>query len=157
MRRIAMACVLAALGAGFVSSAAAADEARAADRAAIEDLMWRYVRALDSFDADAYAAAFTEDGRFGQTQGRDALKQMVQNLAQNRNEDSPPMYHMIVNSHIEFIDESHARFHSYWLTVFGAAGQGGAPRVAAAGRGVDELVRVNGEWLIQSRNVAPQD
>ena len=157
MSRIAIACVLAALGAGFVSAAAVADDARAADRAAIQDLMWRYVRALDSFDADAYAAAFTEDGRFGQTQGRDALKQMVQNLAQNRNEDSPPMYHMIVNSHIEFIDESHARFHSYWLTVFGAAGQGGAPRVAAAGRGVDELVRVNGEWLIQSRNVAPQD
>jgi hypothetical protein len=43
------------------------------------------------------------------------------------------------------------------MTVFGAAGQETPPRVAAAGRGIDELVRVNGEWLIESRNVAPQD
>ena len=27
--------------------------------------MWRYVRALDSMDADGYAAVFTEDGTFG--------------------------------------------------------------------------------------------
>lgn len=157
MRRIAIACVLTLLGAGFVSGAALADDARAADRAAIQELMWRYVRALDTFDAEAYAAVFTEDGSFGQTKGREALKQMIRNLAQNRTADSPPMYHVIANSHIEFIDENTARFHSYWMTVFGAAGEGGAPRVAAAGRGVDELVRVNGQWLIRSRNVAPQD
>jgi hypothetical protein len=41
--------------------------------------------------------------------------------------------------------------------VFGAAGEDTPLRVAAAGRGVDELVRVDGEWLIESRNVAPQD
>jgi len=29
-------------------------------------------------------------------------------------------------------------------------------RVAAAGRGVDQLVRVNGQWLIKARDVAPQ-
>lgn len=152
-----MTCVLAVLATGLTLETAAADEARAEDRAAIEALMWRYVRALDSFDADAYAAVFTEDGQFGQTKGRDALKEMVRNFAQNRTEDSPPMYHMIANSHIEFVDENSARFHSYWLTVFGPEEQGAAPRVAAAGRGVDELVRVNGEWLIRSRNVAPQD
>ncbi len=157
MSRIAIACVLAAVGAGFLSASAAADDARAADRAAIQELMWRYVRALDSFDADAYAAVFTEDGSFGQTQGRDALRQMIRNLAQNRTAESPPMYHMITNTHLEFIDENNARLHSYWLTVFGAAGQGSAPRVAAAGRGVDELVRVDGEWLIRSRDVAPED
>ena len=32
------------------------------DRAEIEDLMWRYTRALDTTDADAYAAAYTADG-----------------------------------------------------------------------------------------------
>jgi hypothetical protein len=30
-------------------------------------------------------------------------------------------------------------------------------RVAAAGREVDEIVRVNGHWLIESRDVAPPD
>jgi hypothetical protein len=70
---------------------------------------------------------------------------------------SAPMYHVIANSHLEFLDQDRARFHSYWMTVFGAAGQGTTPRVAAAGRGVDELRRVDGRWLIASRNVAPQD
>src|SRR5690606_13867362 len=112
-------------------------------------------------DPDAYAAVYTEDGEVKAggtaTKGRDALRQMNANLKQNGNESSPPMYHMTTDSYIEFIDENTARHHSYWLTVFGAAGQGQAPRVAAAGRGVDELVRVNGQWLIKSRNVAPQD
>ena len=162
MKKIAVSCVLVAFAAGFAGTAAAADEAaRAQDRAQIEALMWRYVRALDSFDADAYAAAFTEEGQFGvganATKGRGALKEMVAGLARNRTDESPPMYHVIANSHIEFVDEDNALFHSYWMTVFGAAGQGSAPRVAAAGRGVDELVRVDGEWLIKSRNVAPQD
>ncbi len=28
------------------------------------------------------------------------------------------MHHVITNAHIEFIDKDHARFHSYWMTVF---------------------------------------
>jgi hypothetical protein len=35
------------------------------DRAQIEKLMWQYVRALDTENVDAYAAAFTPDGQFG--------------------------------------------------------------------------------------------
>jgi hypothetical protein len=98
--------------------------------------MWRYVRALDSFDAEP---------------------------------KSPPMHHIITNSYIEFVDKDHARYYAYWLTVFGqggrqtsgqgssTSGQEGAPRIAAAGRSVDEVVRLNGQWLIKSRDVAPQD
>jgi hypothetical protein len=48
-----------------------------------------------------------------------------------------------------------ARYDSYWMTVFAAVGDTPV-RVAAAGRGVDQLVRVNGHWLIKNRNVAPQ-
>jgi uncharacterized protein (TIGR02246 family) len=143
---------------------AAADDAdvlrQAEDRAAIEHLLWRYVRALDSMDAEAYAAVFTEDGQFGTgdtaTRGRAALQAMVEGLRQGRNESSPPMYHVIANSYLEFIDEDHARFHSYWMTVFGAAGEA-QTRVAAAGRGIDELVRTDAGWLIQSRNVQATD
>jgi len=45
----------------------------------------------------------------------------------------------------------------YWLTVFGQQGPNVPVRVAAAGREVDEIVRVNGQWLIKSRDVAPKD
>jgi hypothetical protein len=43
------------------------------------------------------------------------------------------------------------------MTVFAPAAQGETPRVAAVGRGIDELVKTDGQWLIRSRNVAPTD
>lgn len=139
-----------------------------ADREEIEELLWRYARALDTLDADAYLAVYTEDGRFvsGSTaaEGHAALRAMIDGVrksqtdrAASTGQPAPSMYHMTTDSFIEFIDEDHARHHSYWLTVFGAAGPGANPNVAAAGRGVDEVVRVNGKWLIKSRDVAPQD
>ena len=137
----------------------------ARDRAEIEALMWKYVRALDSNDADGYAAVYTEDGQFGAganaTKGRAALHKMVADMRAGREaaaakgERRPPMYHVITNSHIEFLDKDRVRYQAYWMTVFGANGQDTPPRVAAAGRELDELVRVSGKWLIKNRNVAP--
>jgi SnoaL-like domain len=37
----------------------------AQDRAQIQKLMWQYVRALDTENADEYAAVYTPDGQFG--------------------------------------------------------------------------------------------
>jgi hypothetical protein len=144
----------------------AAREAR--DRAEIEALMWRYTRALDSYNPDAYAGAYTPDGQFqaggpNATKGREALHKMVADLKERRaqaiakGETPAPMYHMTMNSKLTFVDKDHARIEAYWQTVFGAVGQQVPVRVAAAGRSIDELVRVNGQWLIQSRNVAPRD
>jgi 3-phenylpropionate/cinnamic acid dioxygenase small subunit len=141
---------------------------QASDREDIEALLWRYARALDTLDADAYVAVYTEDGEFASgsnsSKGHAALRAMIDGVKKSQTEraassgqPSPPMFHMTTDSWIEFIDADHARHHSYWLTVFGASGPGTVPNFAAAGRGVDELVRVNGKWLIQSRNVAPQD
>ncbi len=142
--------------------AADADVLREArDRAQIAELMWNYVRAIDTLDEDAYVEVFTADGAFGRTRGREALRKMVMDLEKNqadrraKGESVPAMHHVMSNEHIEFIGPDHARIHYYWLTVFAGAPNTQPPRVAAAGRGVDELVRVNGRWLIKSRNVAP--
>src|SRR4051812_35315947 len=43
-------------------SAADADHAR--DRDEIEALMWKYARALDTLNADAYVSCYTPDGEF---------------------------------------------------------------------------------------------
>ena len=67
------------------------------------------------------------------------------------------MYHMEANSWIEFVDNDHARHHAYYLTAFGAAGENVPPRVAAVGRSINHLERVNGRWLIKGRDVAPRD
>ena len=138
------------------------------DRAQIEKLMWQYVRALDTENADAYAAVYTPDGQFGSgakaVKGREALKKMINDLRQRAAENQtktgekrPAMYHVIANSYLDFLDKDHARLEAYWMTVFAAGGPNVPSRVAAAGREVDELVRLNGQWLIKTRDVAPTD
>jgi len=169
-RNVARSCLFVAAAAACAGHALAADAdfaREAKDRAEIEALMWRDVRALDTLDADAYASVFTEDGQFGAgtnaTVGRAALKKMIMDLKAGREQraaagqPSAPMYHVVTNPYLEFLGENEARLQGYWMTVFGAQGEGGQPRVAAAGREIDELVRVDGHWLIKTRNVAPQD
>jgi secreted PhoX family phosphatase len=160
---VAGALIVVAAAMSFTTSAASDAEQQMADRAEIDALMWRYVRSLDGYDPDGYAAVYTPDGQFGATKGHDALKKMVADLKQRRAENEakgqkqPAMYHMSMNEHLEFLDRDHARLNAYWLTVFGSAGENVPVRVAAAGRSVDELVRSNGKWLIKTRNVAPQN
>jgi uncharacterized protein (TIGR02246 family) len=153
------------------SPAVAADneaERESHDRAQIEKLMWEYVRALDTENAEAYAAAFTPDGQFGSgasaVRGREALKKMIDDLRQRAAENEaksgekrPAMYHVIANSHLEFLDKDHARLEAYWMTVFADGGPKTPARVAAAGREVDQLERLNGQWLIKARDVAPKE
>lgn len=153
---------------GYRASAGGSDTQREAqDRAQIERLMWQYVRALDTENADAYAATYTPDGQFGSganaVKGQDALKKMISDLKQRsadaeaKGQKRPPMYHVLANSYLEFPDKDHAHMEAYWMTVFAQQGPNTPVRVAAAGREVDELVRMNGQWLIKLRDVAPKD
>jgi uncharacterized protein (TIGR02246 family) len=143
------------------SLAAEKDLVRAQDRVAIEQLMWNYIHALDSGNAEAYAALFAQDGQFGRgaaaVKGREALKKMVSDARQKMDADNksgkktPRMYHVVTNPHIEFIDKDHARYHAYWMGALAAGG------TTSAGREVNDLVRINGQWLISVRDVDPQD
>jgi 3-phenylpropionate/cinnamic acid dioxygenase small subunit len=134
------------------------------DRAQIEDLMWRYTRALDTGDGAAYAATYTADGQFGTganaTKGREALQKLAGGqpaTPQANAAPRPPMYHMTANERITFSDKDHARVEAYYITARAAAGQNQPLSVLAVGRSIDDVVRVNGEWLIKSRNVSPTD
>jgi hypothetical protein len=139
---------------GFASVAAAQD--RTADHEAITELMWHYARALDTFNPDAYVSRFTEDGEFvsgaSSTKGREALWDMIEGLRVSRAEQAeagnPPalMYHMNTDVWVEFVDDTHARHHTYWITLSGA-------NLIAAGVGVDHLVKIDGEWLIEKRDI----
>jgi uncharacterized protein (TIGR02246 family) len=168
MRILAVAAIVGTIGFASTQLGAQDNAAREArDRNEIEALMWRYTRALDTANAEAYAAAYTPDGQFSAgtntTKGRAALTKMVadikerQTAAAAKGQPSAPMYHMTMNHQLTFVDKDHARIEAYWQTVFGAQGQNTPVRVAAAGRSIDQLVRVNGQWLIQSRDVAPRD
>jgi uncharacterized protein (TIGR02246 family) len=130
------------------------------DRAEIEKLMWDYARALDTRNPDAYVATFTPDGQFGRganaTKGHDALYKMVSDLRKRAEENpGPAMYHTSMNEHIEFTDKDHATVYAYWTTTFAGAKQGEPARIAAVGWEKNDLVRLNGKWLIQVRDTAP--
>ena len=158
---MAIACVMAFT---FASTTVVAQDnsAREKDRAEIEELMWRYTRALDTGDGATYAATYTVDGQFGAganaTKGTEALKKMVDALKPQPGAAArAPLYHMETNTWIEFVDQDHARHHAYYITVSGAGPDNAQPRIVAAGRSVDHLDRVKGKWLIKLRDVAPKD
>jgi uncharacterized protein (TIGR02246 family) len=167
MKMMVMITVVCAIGWASTQVGAQDNAARETrDRAEIEALMWSYTRALDTLNPEAYAAAYTPDGQFvaGQnaTKGHAALKKMIvdtneRQSANAKGEARPGMYHMTLNPKLTFVDKDHARIDAYYLTVFGATGPTAPVRVAAAGRSVDQLVRINGKWLIQNRDVAPRD
>src|SRR5881394_452431 len=114
-----------------------------------------------------HAATFTADGTF--TSGQNAergtaeLKKMINDFKARRAEQqakaaapTPALYHVVANHTITFVDRDHARYDAYWMTMAAGAGPETPARVAGVGRSVDMLVRQNGQWLIQSRDVAPK-
>ena len=133
----------------------------ARDRAEIEALMWKYTRALDSGDGATYASTYTADGQFGAggnpTKGRDALSKLVVQRPAAGAPARPPLYHMELYHWIEFADKDHVRYHAYYLTVSGALGQETPARIVAAGQSLDTMERVNGKWLIKTRDVAAKE
>ena len=96
--RIAVLIVVAILFAGMVVipnvvqlTAANDDIAQdAQNRREIEALMWKYARALDTYNPEAYASCYTPDGQFGAgenaTKGAAALTKMVEGLKKTHDE-----------------------------------------------------------------------
>lgn len=137
-------------------------EARARDRAAIENLIVSYAHVYDALDADGYAAIFAEDADFtfgGNTlHGRAAIRGVITGALERRakapaNEPAVETYHIISNTRIDFVSDTEARHRSYWQVV--SRTKGSAPVVANVGYYDDVVVKRNGEWLIQKR-VIPQ-
>ena len=131
------------------------------DRIAVEDVMARYVWAVDSLDADGYVAVFTEDavidsnGSF--SRGHAEIRKVVTGMIQ-RKEDAKAkglptanLYHVISNVRITFPKPGEALHQSYWQTVRRDAD--GKMTAAAMGRSEDHLVKRNGKWLIQFRKL----
>src|SRR5690606_15552829 len=139
----------------------------ASDRAAIQNLMWRYVRALDTMDIETYLSLFTEDGRLVSGDnaiiGREAIGRLMQIIADGNaereaaGEPLPTTYHLTSNVMIEFSGADQARFYAYWTAVNAATEPGGQASIDSVGWERNDLVRVDGEWLIKVRNTAPND
>ena len=131
------------------------------DRAEIEELVARYVTALDTRDADAYASVFTEDAVYEVTgtvyRGRAEIRGIVEDLiaGRERNEaagtPSVSLYHVMSNTSIEIVDDDEARHTSYAQTVRQA--ENGQFVIGFMGRYEDVIVKRDGRWQILSRKL----
>ncbi|HVY64645.1 MAG TPA: nuclear transport factor 2 family protein [Gammaproteobacteria bacterium] len=152
---------VAALAAVAATPVAARDKDRwareANDRAEIQALMWRYERALDTLDVDAYVAVFTEDATFGKAKGREGIRALIAGIKAAREKNTEPgkpvtpTYQSITNMNIEFVSETRAVINGYYMALLGTQ----PPRVATVGLERDEVVKVDGHWLIAVRTVSP--
>ena len=131
------------------------------DRIAVEDVMARYVWAVDSLDPDGYVAVFSEDAIIDSngsvSKGHGEIRKIVTGLMQRRDErranalPTSNLYHVISNVRISFPKPGEALHQSYWQTV--RRDKAGTMMAAAMGRSEDRLIKRNGEWLIQSRTL----
>src|ERR1044072_744258 len=135
------------------------------DRIAVEEVMARYVWAVDSLDADGYVAVFTEDAVIDSngsiSKGHQEIRKIVTSLVQRRDDNKakglPPanLYHVISSPRITFPKPGEALHQSYWQTMRRDAG--GRMITAAMGRSEDHLIKRNGTWLIQFRKLTVFD
>jgi hypothetical protein len=132
------------------------------DRAEIEDLMARYLFAIDYFDWDAYVATFAEDGELefasGKSVGRAAIRTAVTNFSQGigrfyHTADGQPakLRHVILQSAIR-VEGDRAWARSLWLEMANH-GPNDEPKIGTYGAYEDEFKKVDGRWFISRRNV----
>jgi uncharacterized protein (TIGR02246 family) len=131
------------------------------DRIAVEDVMARYVWAVDSLDAEGYVAVFTEDAVIDSngsiSKGHEEIRNIVTGLIQRRDANKAKglttsnLYHVISNVRITFPRPGEALHQSYWQTV--RRDTDGRMIAAAMGRSEDRLVKRNGKWSIQQRKL----
>lgn len=132
------------------------------DRAEIEDLMARYLFAIDYFDWDAYVATFAEDGELefasGTSKGRAAIREAVTRFSEGigrfyHTADGKPakLRHVVLQSSIR-VEGERAWGRTLWLEMANN-GPGDEPKIGTYGIYEDEFTKASGEWLIARRNV----
>ena len=134
----------------------------AQDRAEIEDLMARYLFAIDYADWDAYVATFAPDGELtfasGTSKGREAIRTAVTRFAEGigrfyHTADGKPakLRHIILQSVVR-VEGDRAWARTQWLEMANH-GEGDQPKIGTYGEYEDELVKLDGHWLFAKRNV----
>ena len=165
--KTAMTCVAAVLLFGGLGSTAQASQPKysasyAQDRAQIEDLMARYLFAIDYNDWDSYVETFAKDGELefarGTTKGRPAIRDMVAAFAESigktyHTEDGKPakLRHVVLQSMIR-VEGSRAWGRTLWLEMANHGPQD-TMKMGTYGIYEDEFKKEGGQWLIAKRRV----
>jgi hypothetical protein len=138
------------------------DEQYAVDRAEIEDLMARYLFAIDYFDWDAYVATFAPDGELefasGTFKGHDEIRAGVTSFSQRigqfyHTEDGEPaiLRHVVLQSSVR-VEGEHGWARTLWVEMAND-GPGDTMKMGTYGLYEDEFTKASGRWLIAKRRV----
>ena len=138
------------------------DAAYAADRAEIEDLMARYLFAIDYNDFDTYVETFTEDGELeyasGSAKGRAAIKETIMGFKERiakvyTDDDGNPavLRHVLAHTTMR-IEGDEAWVTAFWYEMAND-GPGKSLKMGTFGIYEDELKRVDGRWLFSKRRI----
>jgi hypothetical protein len=124
------------------------------DRLDIMDLIARYAYTLDSGDLDGYVRNFAPNGvLFEQHHGQDQIREYVAMLMRQGRAGPLPSgdvaYRHFVGAPVIDGDGSNATVHSYLLWV----NMGSDPPVSSAAEYTDEVVKLDGRWVFQSRSL----
>ena len=138
------------------------DAQYAADRAEIEDLMARYLLALDYSDLDSFIAMFTDDAEFefarGRTSGKDAILEAVKGFKVRigehyKDEDGNPavLRHVLGHTAIR-VEGDRAWTRAQWFEMAND-GPGKSLKMGTFGIYEDKLRKVDGRWLFSERRI----
>ena len=132
------------------------------DALLIHELYARYSWALDTGDTDGYVLLYAPDAVVHETvadgvrevRGREAIREFVMRF--HGNPDFPGRQHRTTQLVIDPDPQSRAdrwRVRGYVLTT--DAKEGAPPTVYWCGHTDDIVVKLNGEWLIEDRDIQP--
>ena len=134
----------------------------ATDRAEIEDLMARYLFAMDWGDFESYRAMFTEDGELeyasGSAKGRDAIVATVRGFKERISkvyvdaDGNPAILRHVLSHSVIRVEGDRAWGTAFWWEMAND-GEGGKPKIGTFGTYEDELRKVDGQWLFSSRRI----
>lgn len=134
----------------------------ARDRAEIEDLMARYLFALDYNDLDSFIAMFTDDAEFefarGRVSGKAAILETVKGFKERIasiyvDEDGHPavLRHVLAHTAIR-VEGDRAWTRAQWFEMAND-GPGKSLKMGTFGIYEDKLRKVDGRWLFSERRI----
>ena len=134
----------------------------AQDRAEIENLMARYLFAMDWNDFEAYAGMFTEDGELdyasGNAKGREAIVETIKSFKErigkhyvDADGDPAKLRHVVAQTVIR-VEGDRAWCTAFWYEMANDGPQGQL-KMGTFGTYEDELRRVDGKWLFARRQI----
>ena len=138
------------------------DESYARDRAEIDDLLARYLFAMDYNDFETYGETFTEDGTLefarGSVTGREAIKAAAKGFKEAVGAiyvdvDGNPavLRHVLAHTAIR-VEGDRAWTRAQWFEMAND-GPGKSLKMGTFGIYEDQLRKVDGRWLFSERRI----